>query len=104
MIFQSLFSDIKKLYRLTGVDNKPTVFLFNDTQIVDESFLEDINNILSSGEVPNLYKQDEFVEVCTVFLSFRPPVCLSVSVYYQHLFFCLSICILAHLFYKVTHK
>lgn len=58
-----MLSDIKKLYRLTGVDNKPTVFLFNDTQIVDESFLEDINNILSSGEVPNLYKQDEFVEV-----------------------------------------
>ncbi|XP_061138372.1 dynein axonemal heavy chain 2 [Syngnathus typhle] len=56
--------DIKKLYRLTGVDNKPTVFLFNDTQIVVESFLEDINNILSSGEVPNLYKQDEFVEIC----------------------------------------
>lgn len=57
-------SDLKQLYRLTGVDNKPTVFLFSDTQIVDESFLEDINNILSSGEVPNLYKQDEFVEVC----------------------------------------
>ncbi|XP_054656624.1 dynein axonemal heavy chain 2 [Dunckerocampus dactyliophorus] len=56
--------DVKKLYRLTGVDNKPTVFLFNDTQIVDESFLEDINNILSSGEVPNLFKQDEFVEIC----------------------------------------
>ncbi len=63
-------SDIKKLYRLTGVDNKPTVFLFNDTQIVDESFLEDINNILSSGEVPNLYKQDEFVEVCFIFIRF----------------------------------
>uniref|UniRef100_A0A3P8VN13 Dynein axonemal heavy chain 2 n=1 Tax=Cynoglossus semilaevis TaxID=244447 RepID=A0A3P8VN13_CYNSE len=55
------FREMKKLYRLTGVDNKPTVFLFNDTQLVDESFLEDINNILSSGEVPNLYKQDEFV-------------------------------------------
>ncbi|KAM6908086.1 dynein axonemal heavy chain 2-like [Lycodopsis pacificus] len=61
---QEFREDIKKLYWLTGVDNKPTVFLFNDTQIVDESFLEDINNILSSGEVPNLYKQDEFVEVC----------------------------------------
>ncbi|XP_035375794.1 dynein heavy chain 2, axonemal [Electrophorus electricus] len=60
---QEFREDIKKLYRLTGVDNKPTVFLFNDTQIVDESFLEDINNILSSGEVPNLYKQDEFEEV-----------------------------------------
>lgn len=62
----SLHSDIKRLYRLAGVDNKPTVFLFSDTQLVDESFLEDINNILSSGEVPNLYKQDEFVEVCIV--------------------------------------
>ncbi|XP_078020536.1 dynein axonemal heavy chain 2 [Epinephelus lanceolatus] len=61
---QEFREDIKKLYRLTGVDNKPTVFLFSDTQIVDESFVEDINNILSSGEVPNLYKQDEFVEVC----------------------------------------
>lgn len=55
---------------MAGVDNKPTVFLFSDTQIVDESFLEDINNILSSGEVPNLYKQDEFVEVCVVSKSF----------------------------------
>lgn len=62
-------ADIKKLYRLTGVDNKPTVFLFNDTQIVDESFLEDINNILSSGEVPNLYKLDEFEEVCLLLIK-----------------------------------
>ncbi|KAM8760834.1 dynein axonemal heavy chain 2-like [Acanthopagrus schlegelii] len=62
---QEFREDIKKLYHLTGVDNKPTVFLLNDTQIVDESFLEDINNILSSGEVPNLYKQDEFVELCS---------------------------------------
>ena len=49
---------------MAGVDNKPTVFLFNDTQALDESFLEDINNILSSGEVPNLYKPEEFEEVC----------------------------------------
>ena len=55
--------DIRKLYYQAGVDNKPTVFLFTDTQVVEESFLEDINNILSSGEVPNLYKPDEFEEV-----------------------------------------
>lgn len=58
-----LVLDIRKLYYLAGVENKPTVFLFNDTQVVEESFLEDINNILSSGEVPNLYKPDEFEEV-----------------------------------------
>lgn len=72
-----MLSDIKKLYRLTGVDNKPTVFLFNDTQIVDESFLEDINNILSSGEVPNLYKQDEFVEVMFLDSEYSPFTFLS---------------------------
>ncbi|KAK7469836.1 hypothetical protein BaRGS_00036165, partial [Batillaria attramentaria] len=55
--------DLKKLYLLSGVDNKPTVFLFNDIQVVEESFLEDINNILSSGEVPNLFKPDELEEV-----------------------------------------
>ena len=54
---------MRKLYFQAGVENKPTVFLFTDTQVVDESFLEDINNILSSGEVPNLYKTDEFEEV-----------------------------------------
>ena len=51
--------DLKKLYDMAGVKNKQTVFLFNDTQIVMESFLEDINGLLGSGEVPNLFGQDE---------------------------------------------
>ena len=42
---------MKGLYKQAGVANKPTVFLFDETQIVHESFLEDVNNILSSGEV-----------------------------------------------------
>ncbi|XP_040308873.1 dynein axonemal heavy chain 2 [Herpailurus yagouaroundi] len=58
--------DIKRLYRQAGVELKPTSFLFVDTQIADESFLEDINNVLSSGEVPNLYKTDEFEEIQTL--------------------------------------
>ncbi|XP_059156869.1 dynein axonemal heavy chain 2-like isoform X2 [Physella acuta] len=60
---QEFRDDLKKLYSLAGVTNKPTVFLFNDIQAVEEDFFEDINNILSSGEVPNLYKSDEFEEV-----------------------------------------
>ncbi|XP_078057018.1 dynein axonemal heavy chain 2 [Mustelus asterias] len=55
--------DLKKIYREAGVANNPTMFLFTDTQLVEEAFLEDINNILSSGEVPNLFKADEFEEI-----------------------------------------
>ncbi|CAH8605754.1 unnamed protein product [Dicrocoelium dendriticum] len=60
---QEFREDIKRMYWQTGVENKPTLFIFSDAQVADESFLEDINNLLSSGEVPTLYKQDEFDEV-----------------------------------------
>eukprot|EP01052_Picozoa_sp_SAG31_P052999 SAG31_NODE_13365_length_874_cov_1.389677_2_plen_99_part_01 len=40
--------DIKGLFEVTGVDGNPTTFLLVDTQIVDESMLEDINGILNS--------------------------------------------------------
>ncbi|XP_026811506.1 dynein heavy chain 7, axonemal-like [Rhopalosiphum maidis] len=40
------------------------VFLFNDSEIKMESMVEDINNLLNSGEVPNLYTTDEKIELC----------------------------------------
>jgi dynein heavy chain len=55
--------DLKRLYLQAGGEGKPTVFLFNDTQIKQESFVEDINNILSSGEVPNLFGKEDMGEV-----------------------------------------
>ena len=55
--------DLRRLYRQTGLENKPTTFLFNDTQVVDESMLEDINNVLSSGEVPNLFPAEDLEEI-----------------------------------------
>ena len=58
--------DLKRLYSQAGVSNRETTFIFVDTQVTDESFLEDINNILSSGEVPNLYKAEELEEVNNV--------------------------------------
>ena len=55
--------DLKTLYRKCGVENKPSVFLFDETQIKFETFLEDVNNILTSGEVPNLFPKDELSAV-----------------------------------------
>ncbi|CAK0841283.1 unnamed protein product [Prorocentrum cordatum] len=45
---------------------KGIMFLFSDTQIVKESFLEDINNILNTGEVPNLFAPDEAEQVISL--------------------------------------
>ena len=42
---------IQLILKKSGADNNPMVFLFNDTQLKMEQFLEDINNILNTGEV-----------------------------------------------------
>lgn len=58
------YEDIKKMLRKGGLDEEYTQFLFSDTQIVFESFLEDINNLLNSGEIPNLFPADEKIAIC----------------------------------------
>ncbi len=40
--------------------NEPVTFLFSDIQIVKESFLEDLNNILNTGEVPNMWAPEDY--------------------------------------------
>ena len=48
----------------------PVTFLFTDVQIVKESFLEDINNLLNSGDIPNLYEPDEIEKILTLVRPF----------------------------------
>lgn len=40
----------------SGIDGTKISFLFTDTQIIKESFVEDINNLLNTGEVPNIWE------------------------------------------------
>uniref|UniRef100_T1JML4 Dynein-1, subspecies f n=1 Tax=Strigamia maritima TaxID=126957 RepID=T1JML4_STRMM len=54
-----LRDDLKSLYNRLGIDNKKIVFLFMDAHIVEEGFLELINNMLTSGMVPALFAEDE---------------------------------------------
>ena len=51
--------DLKTLLLKADMDGKKMVFLFDDAQIVDETFVEDINNVLNAGEVPNLMKDED---------------------------------------------
>ncbi|XP_026707995.1 dynein heavy chain 7, axonemal [Athene cunicularia] len=56
--------DLKAILRKSTEGERQGVFLFTDTQIKKESFLEDINNLLNAGEVPNLFAVDEKQEIC----------------------------------------
>ncbi|KAK4813186.1 hypothetical protein QYF61_014017 [Mycteria americana] len=51
--------DLKNLYQKLGIENKSMVFLFTDAHVAEESFLELINNMLTSGMVPALFPDDE---------------------------------------------
>jgi dynein heavy chain len=57
--------DIKKILRKSAEGSNHTIFLFTDTQIKEESFLEDVSNLLNTGEVPNMFPIDEKNEICS---------------------------------------
>uniref|UniRef100_A0A6I8PQA7 Dynein axonemal heavy chain 1 n=1 Tax=Ornithorhynchus anatinus TaxID=9258 RepID=A0A6I8PQA7_ORNAN len=57
--------NIKQILLKAGVNNLSITFLFSDTQIKNESFLEDINSVLNSGDIPNLYSLDEQDQILT---------------------------------------
>uniref|UniRef100_A0A8B9HQL2 Dynein, axonemal, heavy chain 11 n=1 Tax=Astyanax mexicanus TaxID=7994 RepID=A0A8B9HQL2_ASTMX len=51
--------DLGALCIKAGVKNIGTVFLMTDAQVADEKFLVLVNDLLASGEIPDLYPDDE---------------------------------------------
>lgn len=64
----SPLQDLKKLYSLLGKGE--VVFLFTDAHVVEEGFLEFINNMLTTGMVPALFEQASHTP------SIPPPDCM----------------------------
>merc|ERR1719160_970581 len=54
---------MKALLMNAGAANRNMVFLFPDTQIANETFLEEVSSILNTGEVPNLYANEDKMEI-----------------------------------------
>ncbi|KAK3531386.1 hypothetical protein QTP70_018186, partial [Hemibagrus guttatus] len=52
-------NDLKTVMQMAGVEGQQTVLLLEDHQFVHPSFLEMVNSLLSSGEVPGLYSTEE---------------------------------------------
>ena len=55
--------DLGALYVKAGVKNIGTVFLMTDAQVADEKFLVLINDLLASGEIPDLFPDDELENI-----------------------------------------
>uniref|UniRef100_H3A2B2 Dynein axonemal heavy chain 9 n=1 Tax=Latimeria chalumnae TaxID=7897 RepID=H3A2B2_LATCH len=54
-----LKTDLANQYIKAGVKNVGTVFLMTDAQVADERFLVLVNDLLASGEIPDLFPDDE---------------------------------------------
>lgn len=54
---------MKGLMKEAGINQKPISFVLTDTQIIHEAFLENINNLLNTGEIPNLMLPEDKEEI-----------------------------------------
>jgi dynein heavy chain len=54
-----LKADLATLYLKAGLKNIGIMFLMTDSQVADEKFLVLINDMLASGEIPELFADDE---------------------------------------------
>lgn len=61
------YEDLKRVLITAGCKAKSVTFLFSDTQLIDESFLEDLCHLLNTGEVPGLFLPEDkapIMELC----------------------------------------
>ncbi|KAF1322413.1 Dynein heavy chain, outer arm, partial [Globisporangium splendens] len=55
----SFFDGLRSLLKLAGQVGKGVSFVITEAEIKDEPFLEQINSLLATGEIPGLFPRDE---------------------------------------------
>ncbi|KAK4472017.1 hypothetical protein MN116_005393, partial [Schistosoma mekongi] len=56
---RQFITDMKNVCQSAGIDNQPTLLIIEDYQLINDSFLEIINSLLSCGESSSLMNADE---------------------------------------------
>jgi dynein heavy chain, axonemal len=46
---------------LAGVEGKESVFVVNDAHVSKPFVIEDLNNLLNSGDIPNVFSPEDFI-------------------------------------------
>lgn len=67
-----LKADLAGLYLKAGLKGLGIMFLMTDSQVADERFLVLINDLLSSGQIPELFADDEIENIIQ---TISPEVC-----------------------------
>ncbi len=64
--------DLQNMYNRAGIKDKGLIFLFNEGRITNEKFLVSINDLLSSGEVSDLFNDEELKKESAHVTLFHP--------------------------------
>jgi dynein heavy chain len=68
-------ADLQAFYVKSGWSGgKRVALILSDTQLVNDEFLEVINNVLNTGEIPNLFSQEEMDKVCNDIVSYAKSI------------------------------
>lgn len=68
---ENFHEDLKKMMRVAGLENKPISFVFSDQELLFDSFLEDLNSLINSGEVSDLFTDEELENLL---VALRPDI------------------------------
>lgn len=75
--------ELAVLYNKSGLKNLGIVFLMTDAQVANEQFLVLINDMLASGEVPDLFAEDEVENIIAG--CWKKRTFFTISFYYRFL-------------------
>merc|ERR1712157_331649 len=56
-------SDLRAIMKRSGVKKEKITFIFDESNALGPAFIERMNALLASGEVPGLVEGDEFVQL-----------------------------------------